>query len=319
MLPTEPSVQLPFELPALPARERPAEDSEVQWRAISPAYFDVMSIHLIHGRPFSAADSSRAASVAIVNQAFLRQYFPRVDGTGEAILIGRREGPQFADNSREIVGVVSDTRELGLSEPASPTVFIPLAQVPDSLVAFMNRLMPLNWLIRVSGEPLTYSRSIHNELLAIDPELVSSSPRSLTQVLSGSLAQQKIQTALLGFFSATALLLGAIGLYGVLAYSVAERKRELGIRMALGAEPGQILRLVIAHGLKLTLAGVLIGVAGGFVLTRFMTSLLFGISATDPRTFAGVTVLLTLVALVACYVPARRATTVDPMIALRYE
>jgi putative ABC transport system permease protein len=319
MLPTEPSVQLPFELPALPARERPAEDSEVQWRAISPAYFDVMSIHLIHGRPFSAADSSRAASVAIVNQAFLRQYFPRVDGTGEAILIGRREGPQFADNSREIVGVVSDTRELGLSEPASPTVFIPLAQVPDSLVAFMNRLMPLNWLIRVSGEPLTYSRSIHNELLAIDPKLVSSSPRSLTQVLSGSLAQQKMQTALLGFFSATALLLGAIGLYGVLAYSVAERKRELGIRMALGAEPGQILRLVIAHGLKLTLAGVLIGVASGFVLTRFMTSLLFGISATDPRTFAGVTVLLTLVALVACYVPARRATTVDPMIALRYE
>jgi ABC-type antimicrobial peptide transport system permease subunit len=201
----------------------------------------------------------------------------------------------------------------------SPTVFIPLAQVPAGLLTFTNKLMPMNWLIRVSGEPLAYSQSIRNELLAVDSELASSSPRSLSQVLSASLSQQKMQTALLGSFSVAALLLGAIGLYGVLAYSVAERKQELGIRMALGSESGQILRLVIAHGLKLTLTGILIGVAIAFALTRFMNSLLFGVSATDPRTFVAVAVLLTLVALVACYVPARRATRVDPIVALRYE
>jgi putative ABC transport system permease protein len=319
MLPTEPSVQLPFELPSLPATERPTEDSEVQWRAISPAYFDVMSIPFVQGRAFSESDASGGSPVAIVNQAFAREYFSHSDGMAQSILIGRREGAQFADNSRQIVGVVADTREIGLNEPVSPTVFIPLAQVPAGLLTFTNKLMPMNWLIRVSGEPLAYSQSIRNELLAVDSELASSSPRSLSQVLSASLSQQKMQTALLGSFSVAALLLGAIGLYGVLAYSVAERKQELGIRMALGSESGQILRLVIAHGLKLTLTGILIGVAIAFALTRFMNSLLFGVSATDPRTFVAVAVLLTLVALVACYVPARRATRVDPIVALRYE
>jgi putative ABC transport system permease protein len=319
MLPTEPSVQLPFELPSLPAAERPAPDSEVQWRAISPAYFAVMSIPLVQGRPFSEADSPGAAPVAIVNQAFFQKYFSHLDGMGQSILIGGREGPQFADNSRQIVGVVADTREIGLNEPASPTVFIPLAQVPDSLLVFSNRLMPINWLVRVSGEPLAFTQSIHRELLAIDPDLVSSNPQSLTQVLSTSLTQQRMETALVGFFSAAALLLGAIGLYGVLAYSVAERKREIGIRIALGADPRQILRLVIVHGLKLTLFGIFIGVVIGLVLTRFMSSLLFGIAATDPLTFATVVVLLTLVALAACYIPAHRAMRVDPIIALRYE
>jgi putative ABC transport system permease protein len=319
MLPTEPSVQLPFELPSLPSSERPAQDSYVQWRAISPAYFNVMKIPLLQGRSFSEADSPGAAPVAIVNQAFFKKYFSHLDGMGQPILIGRREGPQFVDNSRQIVGVVADTREIGLNEAASPTAFIPLAQVPDTLLVFLNRLMPMNWLVRVSGEPLAYTQSIHRELLAIDADLASSNPQSLAQVLSTSLAQQRMETALVGFFSATALLLAAIGLYGVLAYSVAERKREIGIRMALGADPVQILRLVIAHGLKLTLTGIFIGVAIGLILTRFMNSLLFGVGATDPLTFATVVVLLALVALAACYIPAHRALSVDPIIALRYE
>ena len=319
MLPTEPSVQLPFELPSLPVAERPTEDSEVQWRAISPAYFDVMSIRFVNGRPFSENDASGGSPVAIVNQEFVRQYFSGLDGVGQSILIGRREGAQFADNSRQIVGVVADTREMGLNEPVSPTVFIPLAQVPASLLSFTNKLMPMNWLMRVSGEPLGYSQSMRNELLAVDSELASSTPRSLSQVLSASLRQQKMQTTLLGSFSIAALLLGAIGLYGVLAYSVAERKQEFGIRMALGSEGGQILRLVIGHGLKLTLTGILIGVAIALALTRFMNSLLFGVSNIDSHTFVTVAILLTSVALVACYVPARRATKVDPIVALRYE
>ncbi len=319
MLPTEPSVQLPFDLPSLPVAERPAPDSEVQWRAISPAYFEVMGIPVLQGRTFSEADTAASAPVVIVNQAFLRTYLSRQTAIGQQVLIGRHEGPDFADMAREIVAVVADTREIGLNEPASPTAFIPLAQVPDRLVVFMNRLMPMNWLIRVSGEPLAFSHAVHEEFLAADNDLVTSNPRPLAQVLSTSLAQQSMQTGLLALFSAAALLLGAIGLYGVLAYSVAERKREIGIRMALGAERGQILRLVIAHGLKLALTGMVLGILCGLALARFMRNLLFGTSATDPLTLAMVGGVLMLVAVAACWIPARRATRVDPMIALRYE
>ncbi|MGB7466659.1 MAG: ABC transporter permease [Candidatus Acidiferrum sp.] len=319
MLPTEPSVQLPFELPWLPAAERPAPDSEVQWRAISPAYFEVMGIPVLQGRSFSEGDAAAGAPVVVVNQAFLRTYLSQESTIGQQVLIGRQEGPDFADKSREIVGVVADTREIGLNEPASPTAFIPLAQVPDRLVVLLNRLMPMSWLIRVSGEPLAFRHEVHEEFLAADRDLVTSNPRPLAEVLSTSLAQQRMQTGLLGLFSAAALLLGAIGLYGVLAYSVEERKREIGIRMALGAKRGQILGLVIAHGLKLTLTGLVLGTLCGLALARFMRNLLFGTSATDPLTLAIVSGVLMLVAVAACWIPARRATRVDPMIALRYE
>jgi hypothetical protein len=257
--------------------------------------------------------------VVIVNQAFLRTYLSRQSAIGQQVLIGRHEGPEFADMAREIVAVVADTREIGLNEPASPTAFIPLAQVPDRLVVFLNRLMPMNWLIRVSGEPFAFSHIVHEEFLAADFDLVPSNPRPLAEVLSASLAQQRMQTGLLGLFSGAALLLGAIGLYGVLAYSVAERKREIGIRMALGAERGQILSLVIAHGLKLTLTGMVLGILCGLALGRFMHNLLFGTNAADPLTFAVVGGVLLVVAVAACWIPAQRATRVDPMIALRYE
>ena len=319
MLPTEPSVQLPFELPSLPAAERPAPDSEVQWRAISPAYFEVMGIPVLQGRSFSEGDAAAGAPVVVVNQAFLRTYLSQESTIGQQVLIGRQEGPDFADKSREIVGVVADTREIGLNEPASPTAFIPLAQVPDRLVVLLNRLMPMSWLIRVSGEPLAFRQEVHEEFLAADRDLVTSNPRPLAEVLSTSLAQQRMQTGLLGLFSTAALLLGAIGLYGVLAYSVGERKREIGIRMALGAKRGQILGLVIAHGLKLTFTGLVLGSLCGLALARFMRNLLFGTSATDPLTLAIVSGVLMLVAVAACWIPARRATRVDPMIALRYE
>jgi putative ABC transport system permease protein len=319
MLPTEPSVQLPFELPSLPAAERPAPDSEVQWRAISPAYFEVMGIPVLQGRSFSLTDTAASAPVVIVNQAFLRRHLAQQTAIGQHALIGREEGPDFADKAREIVAVVADTREIGLNEPASPTAFIPLAQVPDGLVVFLNRLMPMNWLIRVSGEPLAFSHAVHEEFLAADRDLVTSNPRPLAEVLSTSLVQQRMQTGLLGLFSAAALVLGAIGLYGVLAYSVAERKREIGIRMALGAKRGQLLGLVIAHGLKLTLTGMALGILCGLALARFMRNLLFGTSATNPLTLAIVSGVLILVAVAACWIPARRATRVDPMIALRYE
>jgi putative ABC transport system permease protein len=319
MLPTEPSVQLSFELPSLSPPERPALDSEVQWRAISPAYFEVMKIPVMQGRSFSEGDSHGTTSVAIVNQAFVKKYFAHTGGMGQPILIGRQEGPQFADSPRQIVGVAADTRENALNEEPSPTVFVPLAQVPEPFLAFTNSLMPINWLIRVSSDPLSFARTVHSELLTVDPDLVASHPRPLTEVLSGSLSQSRLEAVIVGFFSVTALLLGAIGLYALLAYSVNERKREIGIRLALGADQPQILRLIIVQGLKLTLTGICIGVAIALVLSRFMNSLLFGVGATDPLTFTVVVAVLILVAITACYVPAYRAMRVDPIVALRYE
>jgi putative ABC transport system permease protein len=319
MLPTEPSIQLPFELPSLPANEHPPDDDFVQWRAIGSNYFTVMAIPVLQGRPFLSTDSSSSTSVALVNEAFARKYFPHHDPLSQSIVIGRREGPQFADNSRQIVGVVADTHELGLSQPPSPSVFIPLSQVPDKMTAFMNSIMPMNWLIRVNGEPLALSRQIHQEFLAIHPDLITSNPRSLSQVLAASLAQQRTQTALISFFSASALLLGAIGLYGVLAYSVAERRQEIGIRMALGASPANVLLLIILHALRLTTAGIAAGVAVGRLLTHYLASQLFNLSLNDPFTYAAVTVLLLGAALTASAIPARRATLVDPLTSLRHD
>lgn len=281
--------------------------------------FEVMKIPVIQGRSFSEGDSHGTTSVAIVNQAFVKKYFVHAGGMGQPILIGRQEGPQFADSSRAIIGIVADTRENALNEEPSPSVFVPLAQVPDTFLAFTNSLMPINWLIRVSGDPLTFARTVHSNLLTVDGDLVASHPRPLPEVLSGSLSQSRLEASIVGFFSGAALLLGAIGLYALLAYSVNERKREIGIRLALGADQSQILRLVIVQGLKLTVTGICIGVAIGVALSRFMNSLLFGVGATDPLTFVVVVAVLILVAIAACYVPAYRAMRVDPIVALRYE
>lgn len=320
-IPTEASLQNRLEIPSLPPGQRPGPDTFIQWRAVTPAYFEVLRLSLLQGRRFNDADTSSSAPVAIVNQAFLQKFLPRqsANGIGYDVLLGRESGPQFRDSARQIVGTIADSHELGLDQAPAPAVYIPLAQVPDSMMVFLNRALPVNWLVRVSGEPLTYAPSIHAQFLSVNSDLVSSNPRSLPQVLDTSLSGPQTQTALLGFFSVAALLLGALGLYGVLAYSVAQRKQEIGIRMALGANRAQIHRLVIIHGLKLTLSGLLSGIVLGFALTRFLRSLLFGISTADPLTFATVAALLLVVALAACLIPAHRASRLDPLLALRHE
>jgi putative ABC transport system permease protein len=320
-IPTEASLQNKLELPSLPEGQKLSPNTIVQWRAITPAYFSVLRMPMLQGRAFDLSDANNSAPVAIVNEAFAQTFLAQKKNAaiGQQLVMGRENGPSFLDRARQIVGVIADSRELGLDQPPSPAVYIPLGQVPDGMMSLLNRVMPMNWLIRVNGEPLAFAPALHREFLTVDPDLVTSNPRPLSQVLNASLSQQQTETALLGFFSATALLLGVIGLYGVLAYSVAQRKQEIGIRMALGAGHGKILSLVISHGLKLTLTGIAAGIILGAILSRFLGSLVFGVSPTDPFTYAAVALGLTAVALGACYIPARRAARVDPVVTLRYE
>jgi putative ABC transport system permease protein len=317
LLPTQASLQVSVELPSLPAANRPAEDSETQWRAISSAYFEALRIPLLQGRSFSEWDAAGAAPVAVVNQAFCREYFSHRNGIGQQVLVGRREGPQFADRAREIVGIIADTRETGLDEAPAPAVFIPLAQVPDGFMVFLNALLPMNWLVRVSGEPLAFARMVHEEMLGVDPDLVTSNPQSLEQVLSFSLAQQKMQTALLALFSAAALLLGALGLYGVLAYSVAERRQEFGIRAALGASSANVGWMVLRESSKLAIWGLAAGLVVSLLLGGLLKDFLFGITPANPGVYVSVVLTLTVVVFAASYLPARRAMKIDPIVALR--
>ena len=228
-------------------------------------------------------------------------------------------GPELADQPRRIVGVVGDTRESNLMTPAPPVVYVPDSQVPDGMTRLLNRILPVNFVIGASVDPLSLVAAVRREVSAVDREQPVFNVRSLEQVMADSISRQRFQTLLLGAFATTALLLAAIGVYGVVSYSVSQRTGEIGIRIALGARPRDVLRLVIGHGLILTVLGMALGLAGALGLTRLMGGLLFGVSANDPLTFGVTALLLTAVALSAALVPARRATKVDPLVAIRNE
>jgi putative ABC transport system permease protein len=198
-------------------------------------------------------------------------------------------------------------------------VYVPDSQVPDGMTRFLSRLLPVNFVIRTSANPLNFAAAVKQEVLAVDPEQPVFNLRSMEQMMDSSISRQRFQTLLLGAFAAIALLLAAIGVYGVMSYSVSQRTREIGIRMALGARAPEVIKLVVSQGLILALAGAALGVVGALALTQLMAGLLFGVSATDPATFALGALLLVGVALIASYIPARRATKVDPLPALRHE
>jgi putative ABC transport system permease protein len=278
-------------------------------RTISPSYFRAMNIPLRSGREFDERDSLQSNPVVIINEIFARRYFPNQDP------IGKRINPSFAIDRRgplmrEIVGVVGNVKHRSLSAELQPEVYIVDRQNPRPTMMFV---------IRANNDPTHLVATIRNEVHAQDSLLAIYNVRTLDQYLSASVAQPRFNTLLLGLFAAVALILTIVGLYGVMSYSVTQRTHELGLRMALGARPGDVLILVLKQGMGLTLLGVAIGLAGAFALTRLAESLLFGVTATDPITFIVVSAILTAVALVACFVPARRATKVDPMVALRYE
>ena len=282
----------------------------VDYREITPGFFRAMGIPLDQGRVFSEADSETANRVVIVNQAFAREHFPSRSPVGEHILLGKI--------SCEIVGVVGDVKSY-LDQPAPPATFIPAAQASYATSALFEGWFPRSIILRAKVDPLSLSRAVREAVAAVDPIVPTGSMRSMDQVLAGSLALRNFMMFLLSLFAALALILATVGIYGVISYAVSQRTREIGVRMALGAHPGDVLRLILGEGLTLVLAGAALGTVFALIATRFISTMIYGVSATDPLIFLSVIMLLVIVSLAACYLPARRAMRVDPMVALRCE
>jgi putative ABC transport system permease protein len=317
-LPLEPWGFLPFTIEGRPLTDGPYHGG-ANWRNVSPGYFDVFRIPLRRGRMFTDRDDYRAPGVVLVNEAMAKQFWPHSDPVGERIEIGKGVGPEFEEAPRQIIGVVADVRETGLNNNPEPVMYIPIVQLTDSLTALNNKVISTTWVIRTKTEPYSLSADIQRELRVASGGLPVAHIRSMEQVTVESTARTNFNMKLLSIFAGVALFLAAIGIYGLMAYSVQQRTHEIGIRMALGARAGSVLLLVLREGLGLALVGIALGVLGAAWLTQAIKSLLFRVNPNDPLTFALVGALLLFVAAAATYVPARRATKVDPIVALRYE
>jgi predicted permease len=287
----------------------PGQDANA--RQASTGYMETMGIKLRRGRFFDDRDVAQSQPVSIINETMAHQYWPGGDALGKRFKLGN---PDSQMPWVTVVGVIGDVKEMGLEAPAKAEMFFPYQQMPDT---FWNS--PRDLTVRTSGDPLSVAAAVRQSVWSVDRSQPVSNIRTMDEVLGEEVAQRRIGMTLLAAFAALALLLASLGIYGVLSYAVAQRTQEIGIRMALGADRKDVLRMVVADGIRLAAAGIAIGLGVSFALTRLMAGLLFGVSASDPRTLGAVTLLLIAVVLVACYVPARRAAKVDPMIALRCE
>jgi len=317
-LPLQLGPDLPFNIAGKPPRDGPYNGDE-QYRPVGAHYFQALGIPLRRGRLFDERDSSKGPWTLIINEAMAKKYWANENPLGATVTIGRGIAPEMEDRPREVVGVVGDVHEAGLDQDSPPVMYLPIGQEPDGMVAMGNRVLPSSWAVRGTGDPAALARSIQEEILRVDPDLPVARVMTMDRLLARSIARQNFNMVLLGTFAVLALVLAAIGIYGVMSYTVQQRTNEMGIRLALGAGTGQLLRLVLGHGLLLAGIGLAIGLAASIGLTRLMSSLLFGVKANDIATFACVAGVLAAVAVLACYIPARRATRVDPIIALRYE
>jgi putative ABC transport system permease protein len=246
-----------------------------------------------------------------------QEYWPKEDPVGQVIVIGKGLGPQFDDPPRQIVGVVATTHETGLSNGAQGVMYLPQSQIPEGLTTLANSVIPTAWAVRTVGDPMGLRAATEREFRAADSMITVSNQKNMEQVLAKSMARQSFNMLLMSIFAGIALLLAAIGIYGLMSYSVEQRVQEIGIRMALGSSRGQMLRLVMGQGMRLAGAGVALGLALAYGVTKVLSSLLFGVKAADLATFAVVAAVLTVVALLASYIPARRAASTDPSRALR--
>jgi putative ABC transport system permease protein len=275
---------------------------------VSPDYFRALGIPLKEGRAFDASDTGVSQPVVIVSQSFVRRFWPGQSAVGQKINPGFRETGWCS-----VIGVVGDVKQEGLANDAPLTIYMPYAQGPTFLLSFMAIA------IRTDGAPLSVVNAARAQVQSVDPEIPVFGVSSMENLISKSLSEPRLNSVLLAAFAGLALVLAAVGIYGMIAYSVTQRTHEIGIRMALGAGPHSMTSLMVGKGALLALAGIGLGLVAALALTRLIANFLFGVTATDPATFVGVSLLLALVALAGCYIPARRAARVDPMVALRYE
>ncbi len=282
----------------------PGQEPPVIGNAVSNDYFNTMRIPLLKGRFFNDQDTESSAKVVIVNESFARRYWPDEESIGKRVMTNSRSG------ERVIVGVVGDVHGFGLGEEVKAEVFMPYLQSPTR---------GLSIAVRTEADPLGMVAAVRSQVQAVDSAQPVANVMTMNQHLAQSVSEPRFNMLLLGVFAALALALAAVGIYGVMSYTVAQRTHEIGIRMALGAQQNDVVRLIVRQAMVLTVSGVVIGIGAAFALTRVMESLLFGVSATDPATFALISLILMGVALGACFVPARRASKVDPLVALRYE
>jgi putative ABC transport system permease protein len=280
-------------------------------RQVSADYLKTMGISIRQGRSFNDRDDQQAIPVVIINETMARQYWPGENAIGKRFKIG---DPDDDKPWRMIVGVAGDVRQMGPEEPVKAEMYVPYQQIKDD-----QWFAPRDLVVRTSVDPLSIVAAARNEIHQVDPDQPISNIRTMDELLGEETAARRLGMTLLTIFAALALLLATLGIYGVLAYFVVQHTQEIGVRVALGAQRRDILGLVLKRGMMLALLGVAIGLGAAFALTRLMASLLYGVSTADPLTYAAIALLITVVALCACYLPARRATRVDPMVALIYE
>jgi putative ABC transport system permease protein len=288
------------------------EEPTAHYRQVTPGYFRTMGIDMVEGREFDIQDDRESRGVVVVNEALARRYFPEEDPIGRTIdgLPPHIALGGFLANQFEIVGIAEDVRYFGLAEASQPSLYFPVAQAP---------FRRMNFTIRTAGVPEALIAAVRSEIVSMDATVPIARVETMERVLSASVERERFSMLLLTLFAVIALVLASVGIYGVTSYSISQRTAEMGIRMAVGANPGDVVRLVMLNGAKLALSGVVVGLLGAAALSRIMASQLYAVGATDPVTFAGVALVLALVALAATYVPALRAARIDPVLAIQGE
>jgi predicted permease len=317
-LPIQGQFGLPFTVvgrPVDPAKGNPGAG----WMSASPDYYKLFKIPVLRGREFTDKDTASAPLVMLINEAFAKQHFPKQNPIGQQVLIGKGVGPEFDEPARLIVGVVADTHDGGLRRDPGALMIVPDAQVTDGMTALNARIVPLRWAVRTRGDPHQAIAAVTEQLRLASGGFPVAHVRSMEEIVARSTARETFNMMLLTIFGAVALVLAAIGIYGLMAYSVQQRTQEMGIRMALGADRTTIRNLVVWHGMRLALVGIVVGIGASFGLTRLISTILFGVKSLDPAVFVSVPLILTTVALVAVWLPATRASKLDPMAALRIE
>ena len=290
-----------------------------QWMSITPGYLSLFRIPLLRGRDFTESDNSDAPPVDLVNEAFARKFFPNQNPVGQHILHGSLNSSESRIRTETIVGLVADFHDTGVARPADPMIIAPIAQVSDGYNAAYANLQPLFWLVRTHGDPRAVIPVVSEQLRVVSDGFAVGHIRTMDEVMGRSTARQSFNMLVLTIFGAMALLLAAIGIYGLMAYSVAQRTKEIGIRIVLGADRDTIRKLVVRQGMRLAFVGVVAGVAASFALTRLLSTILFGVRPWDPIVFVSAPLIHTAIALLAVWLPARRASRVDPIQALRSE